>query len=252
MMLYRLQKLLGLPITASDGVIGRIEDTYFDDCRWAARYLVVNTGDWLGGRKVLISAISVANIDWESNLVHVGLTRQQVEASPAIDIDNLASRQLEGDFLNYYGYPYYWSGPSLWGMASYPVSPPGRIPPASNATDKRLGASTAVHLRSVRQVTGYRLLATDDSMGLLEDFLLDNTSWAIRYLVVDARNWLPGRHVVIPPQWITGVDWVDKVVNVDVTRNNVQAAPEYHSAQDFSRAHETNLYRHYQRHGYWQ
>jgi hypothetical protein len=125
MMLHRLQKLLGLPITASDGVIGRIEDAYFDDCRWAARYLVADTSGWLTGRKVLISAISVGSIDWERNLVHVGLNRQQVEASPAIDTDNLASRQLEGDFLDYYGYPYYWSGPSLWGMASYPDSPVG-------------------------------------------------------------------------------------------------------------------------------
>lgn len=251
-MLYRLQKLLGLPITASDGVIGRIEDAYFDDCRWAARYLVVDTGHWLDGRKVLISAISVGSIDWERSLVHVGLNRQQVEASPAIDTDNLASRQLEGDFLDYYGYPYYWSGPSLWGIASYPVSPAGRIPQAINATGKHGGASSAVHLRSARQVTGYHLLATDDSMGHVEDFLLDNTSWAIRYFVVDACNWLPGRHVVIPPQWINGVDWVGRVVNVDVTRDNVRAAPEYHTAQDFSRAHETNLYRHYQRQSYWQ
>jgi hypothetical protein len=251
-MLYRLQKLLGSPITASDGEIGRIEDVYFDDCRWAARYLVVDTGAWLTGRKVLISAISVGSIDWERNLVHVGLNRQQVEASPPIDTDKRAFRQLEGDFLDYYGYPYYWTGPSLWGMASHPISPVVRIPQATNPLGKHGEASTDAHLRSVRHVTGYHLQATDDSMGQVEDFLLDNTSWAIRYLVVDTRNWLPGRRVVIPPQWIKSVDWVERVVNVDVTRDNVQAAPEYHSGQDFSRTHETNLYRHYQRPGYWQ
>jgi uncharacterized protein YrrD len=251
-MLYRLQGLLGSPITAPDGEIGRIEDVYFDDCRWVARYLVVDTGGWLSGRKVLISAISVGSIDWGRNLVHVGLNRQQVKASPAIDTDKLASRQLEGDFLDYYGHPYYWSGPSLWGMASHPVSPVGLISQATNAPGTHGETPTAAHLRSVRHVTGHDLQATDDPIGCVEDFLLDDTGWAIRYLVVDARNWLPGRHVVIPPQWIKGVDWVERVVNVDVARDNVQAAPEYHSAQDFSRRHETDFYRHYQRPGYWQ
>ena len=251
-MLYRLLKVLGLTVAASDGAIGRVDDAYFDDCHWTARYLVVDTGSWLAGRKVLISAISVGNIDWERNLLHVGLTRHQVEASPAIDTDKPASRQLEGDFLDYYGYPYYWSGPSLWGMASCPVSPVGRIPQATNVPGKHGEASTAVHLRSARQATGYHLEAAGDPMGDVEDFLLDSNNWAIRYLVVDTRNWQPDRHVVIPPQWIKGVDWVDGVVNVDVTRDTVRAAPEYYSAQEFSRAHEQNLYRHYQRPGYWQ
>jgi hypothetical protein len=249
---YRLQKLLGVPIAASDGVIGRIEDAYFDDCRWAARYLLVDTGGWLDGRKVLISTIAVGSIEWEGNLAHVGLTRHQVEASPAIDTDKLASRQLEGDFLQYYGHPYYWSGPSLWVMASHAVSPVGRVGRATDALGKHAEASPTVRLRSVRHMTGYHLQASDDSMGHVEDFLLDDKSWAIRYLVVDTRNWLPGRHIVIPPQWIKGVDWVDRVVNVDVTRDNVQAAPEYHSADYFSRVQETNLYKHYQRPGYWQ
>jgi hypothetical protein len=86
----------------------------------------------------------------------------------------------------------------------------------------------------------------------VEDFLLDEVSWAIRYLIVDTRNWLPGKHVVIPPDWITEVDWSENVVNVDVTRDTVQAAPEYHAGMKFSRAQETHLYRHYRRPSYWQ
>jgi hypothetical protein len=101
-------------------------------------------------------------------------------------------------------------------------------------------------------VTGYRIQATDESIGHVEDFLLDSVSWAIRYLVVDTRNWLPGKHVVISPQWVKGVDWSERVVNVDVTRDTLQGAPEYHSSTEFSRAQETNLHRHYHREVYWQ
>jgi sporulation protein YlmC with PRC-barrel domain len=252
MMFYRFEKLNGRPIEATDGEVGKVKDIYFDDRRWAVRYLVVETGSWLAGRKVLISPISVKSIDWENNVAQVGLTQQQVRASPNIDTDKPVSRQHERDFFNYYGYPYYWSGPGLWGTASYPVSPVGYVPPVTNSPGEHGEAPADPHLRSAQEVTGYRLQTIDGSIGHVEDFLLDSVSWAIRYLVVDTRNWLPGKHLVIPPQWIRDVDWSERVVNVDVTRDTVQAAPEYNSSIEFSRAHETNLFRHYHREGYWQ
>jgi len=119
-MLYGFVKLNGLPVEATDGDVGKVKDIYFDDHRWAVRYPVVETGSWLAGRKVLISPISVKSIDREKNIARVGLTQQQVRASPNIDTDKPVSRQHERDFFDYYGYPYYWSGPRLWGTASYP------------------------------------------------------------------------------------------------------------------------------------
>jgi len=251
-MLYGFEKLNGLPVEATDGEVGKVKDIYFDDHRWTTRYLVVDTGRWLGGRRVLISPIAVKSIDWEKSVAQVELTQQQVRASPNIDTDKPVSRQHERDFFNYYGYPYYWSGPGLWGTASYPVSPIGYLPPVTNSPDEHGEAPTDPHLRSAKEVKGYRLRTTDDSLGHVEDFLLDSVSWAIRYLVVDTRNWLPGKHVVIPPQWIKDVNWSERVVNVDVTRDTMQGAPEYHSSTEFSRAHETNLYRYYHREGYRQ
>src|ERR1700736_4811206 len=110
-MLYDFEKLNGLPVEATDGEVGKVKDIYFDDHRWTLRYIVVETGSWLAGRKVLISPISVKGIDWEKNVAQVELTQQQVRASPNIDTDKPVSRQHERDFFNYYGYPYYWSGP---------------------------------------------------------------------------------------------------------------------------------------------
>jgi hypothetical protein len=100
-------------------------------------------------------------------------------------------------------------------------------------------------------VSGYRLQATDEAMGHLQDFLFDEESWAIRYIVVDTRNWWPGKQVVIPPQWVKRLDWPEKIVSVDVARDTVRAAPEYDPALEFSREQEQRLYQHYQRPGYW-
>ena len=251
-MLYRMEKLIGMTIGAYDGEIGKIKDVYFDDQRWAVRYLIVDAGSWLEDRKVLISPIAVGNIDWDKGVVHVKLTRQQVKDSPPIDTDKPVSRQHELEYSGYYGYPDYWNGSMLWGATPFPVMPIAIMPVADDVLSRNIDAPTDPHLRSASEVSGYSLQATDDSIGHLQDFVLDDASWAVRYIVVDTRNWWPGKHVVIPPQWIKRLDWPEKVVHVDVTRDTVKGSPEYDPTLELSRAQEETLYRHYQRNGYWQ
>lgn len=252
-MLYRMEQLIGLSIRASDGELGTVRDVYFDDHRWTARYLVVDAGGWLEERRVLISPISVENIDWDKRSVPVRLTRQQVKACPHIDTDKPVSRQQELDFLGYYGYPSYWGGPFMWGTTSYPYPmSPTMLIPVNGIPAEHTGAPVDSHLRSAREVRSYHLQTTNASIGHVDDFLIDDESWAMRYIVVDTRDWRPDKHVVISPQWITLVDWAEKLVTVDVTRDTVQRAPEYDPAIGYSRLHEASLHRHYQRPGYWQ
>jgi sporulation protein YlmC with PRC-barrel domain len=242
---HRLRQFIGLRIEASDGEIGKISDIYFDDRSWAVRYLVIETGGWFAGRNVLISPLSVSRIDWDHHTIAIDLTRQRVESSPPIDTDRPVSRQHEADLCDYYGYPYYWFGPSLWGPTANPIVPV----PLTRNTPGPLGESPLdLQLRSCVEVTGYALRATDSAIGHVEDFMLDPQTWAIRYLVVDTRHWLLGKHVVIPPQWIRKVDWAQRLLELDVSSASVKASPEFDPSGEFSPAHETNLYRHYQRH----
>jgi sporulation protein YlmC with PRC-barrel domain len=245
---HRLGQFSGMHIEASDGEIGKVKDVYFDDHSWAVRYLVIEAGSWFVDRKVLISPISVSRIDWDNRAIGVSLTRRQVQESPAIDTDKPVSRQHEVDFFDYYGYPYYWTGPSIWGETSGPMSPIGPIPPVRNALDAHGELPLDPRLRSAVEVTGYKIQTEDTSMGHVEDFLLDLETWAIRYMVINTQKWLSGRHVVIPPQWIGDVDWTQRIVSVNVSSDVVKASPEFDWSGDFSRDHETNLYRHYPRH----
>jgi sporulation protein YlmC with PRC-barrel domain len=245
---HRLGQFSGMRIEASDGEIGKVKDVYFDDHSWAVRYLVIEAGSWFAARKVLVSPISVSRIDWDNRAIGINLTRKQVQESPAIDTDKPVSRQHEVDFFDYYGYPYYWAGPSLWGHTSNPVDVIGPVPPTRNAPGPLREAPLDPRLRSSVEVIGYSIKTDDASMGHVEDFLLDLETWAIRYMVINTRNWITGKHVVIPPQWIRDVDWTQRVVSVDVSSDLVKQSPEFDSSVEFSRAHETNLYRHYQRH----
>jgi len=248
-MLRRVKDLRGFAIRATDSEMGQVEQFYFDDETWAIRYLVTNTGGWLVGRQVLISPIAVTETDWEGKQLEVALTKQQVENSPDIDAHKPVSRQREAEYHSYYEYPYYWGGPLLWGPADR-----SRDVVRSRA-GKPLRAAMAAdgdsHLRSTNEVTGYHIEATDGEIGHVEDFIVEDETWAIRYMLVDTRNWWPGKKVLVSPQWIKRVSWTDSKVYIDLSQEAVRNSPEYDESALVSRQYESSLYDHYGRPRYW-
>ena len=252
-MLRNVKDLQGYAIRASDGVIGEVEDMYFDDESWAIRYFVVDTGSWLSGRKVLISPLAIGHPDWLGMSLPVSLTKAQIEKSPDIDTRKPVSRQHEADSLGYYGYPYYWGGAGLWGMGAYPgdLTTAGAIEANMKARQTPLRTGGDVHLRGCRAVTGYHIHATDGDIGHVEDFIVDDRTWAIRYLVVNTSNWWVGHSMLIAPPWIETVDWSTSKVSVDLTRHAIKNAPSYDSVAHFTREKEQALHEHYGRSAYW-
>lgn len=256
-MLHSVNHLHGFAVVASDGDIGRVDELFFDDEHWAVRYLVVDTGSWLDGRKVLISPYSVARTDGPLRTVEVQLTRAQVENSPDIQAHQPPSRRHEADYLKYYGYPTYWGGAEMWGLGAYPlVAPPVAMPmpePDVAALDREAeDHSEDSHLRSTKDVVGYAIQASDDSFGHVEDFLVDDASWAIRYLVIDTRNWVPAsKRVLVATQWIDRVDWTDAQVHTRLSKEAIRSAPAYDQVASVDRSYEERLHTAHGRSGYW-
>lgn len=252
-MLTNATHLKGLTIRATDGDIGTVEQFYFDDETWAIRYLVVNTGSWLAGRQVLISPFSVVHSDLADKRLDVSLTKKQVENSPDIDTHKPVSRQHEAAYLGYYGYPCYWGGPYLWGPSLYPMSvgvPPRTVPPQAPA-DKIRQESEDSHLRSAEGVTGYHLDAHGGEIGHVDGFVVDDNTWAVRYIEVATRNWWPGKKVLVSPAWIDHVSWMQSKAYIGLTREAIQDAPPYVDSDPITREYEDRLYAHYGRPPYW-
>ncbi len=263
-MLGTVKDLEGYAIHASDGDIGHVRDVYFDDQTWVVRYLAVDTGGWLTGRSVLISPISVTGMDPTNRVLTLSTTRQQVQDSPDIDTDKPISRQHERSLLGYYNYPYYWGLGGLWGDDSFPslllnVSERGTATPAHRADVGRVleegeagsdpGADT--HLRSCGAVVGYRIEAADGHMGKVKGFLLEESTWAIRYLIVNTSEWWVDHEVLVAVRWISSVRWMDNAVTVSLTRQAVKDSPAYDPERPLDREQEVALFRHHQKVGYW-
>lgn len=242
-------------IVARDGNIGHVADFYFDDQAWTIRYLVVDTGKWLTGRQVLLSPSVVTRHDHDQRQIHVDLTQDQVRHSPGAETDRPVSRQHEVALQAYYGWPAYW-GTGAFGAGAYPaplgagiitpVEAPDPVGPLAGAAERE-EPSGDPHLRSTHEARGYSIAASDGRIGHLEDFLIHLGSWKIRYCVVDTRNWLPGREVLLATSWITRVSWTEQSVHVDLTREAIKAGPELDRSKPLTREYVDRLHEHYRR-----
>jgi hypothetical protein len=251
--MFRQSKdLKGLRLRALDGEIGHVKDFYFDDRTWTVRYLVADSGTWLPHRKVLISPFAVTGWCTEPHrALEVSLTKKQIEDSPSIETHLPVSRRFESQYAQYYGWPYYWPGPLLWGPVDLPG---GYVPfrPRLDMPNEVVAESEDAHVRSAQEVTGYHLQGLDHQFGHVEQFVIEQENWAIRYLVVDTGNWWPGKAVLLSPAWISWVSWAELRVYVDFDRDTVRRSPEYDASQPITREYERALFAHYNREPYWE
>lgn len=234
-MLRSLRKILGYTLLAEDGTIGRCRDFLFDDADWVVRYMVADTGTWIPRRKVLIAQAFLDEPDWPAEKLPVSLTKSEIEGSPPMDADLPVSRQHEAALAEYFEMPGWWSDSAA----------EAAVEAAAPRPDDR-------HLRSLQEVLGYTIDAEDGDVGHVEDVMVDDEEWTIRYLMVDTRDWLPGRKVLVAPKWLRELDWSEKRAEVDLTREEIEASPEHEPEKPIYRAYEAELHERYGKHGYWE
>jgi len=248
-MLRSLKDLERYKVTASDGDIGHVENFLLDDEHWVVRYLIVETSGFLDGRRVLISPISFREVDWPTKRFHLALTMDKIKNSPSVNTDKPVIRQHELDYYGHYRYPHYWGSSWMWGNGDTPGSlTNGEWNEASAKHSAEFGD---VHLRSANELGGYHIQGSDEPIGHVEDLIVDDETWAIRYLVISTNNWLFGRKVLVSPHWATRVSWDERNVYVAMSRQSIMDSPELNGLETLSRDFESRLYKHYGRPAYW-
>ncbi len=203
-----LDKILGDRLQARDGEIGRVKDFYFEDLNWNVRYVIVDTGNWLIGRQVLLSP-AVVSPGGDDDIMQVDLTCEAIENSPHIDEHLPVSRQHETELALYYQWPYYWAAPTGLLGAQPPLQTDVAEPADGPGEDPE-----GTHLRSVKELLGYRVQAADDEAGYVEDVVADLTSWMIRLLVVENRRLLPSKRFLVDASDVTSIAWAVSEITI--------------------------------------
>lgn len=242
-MLRSIKELRGYNIiTKNRYIIGHVHEFYFDDQYWAVRYLVFDRGNWLLRRRVLISPVFLGKPDWNMRVFPLELTKKQVKKIYGIDRKKPVYHQHKVKLAKHYSRPTVLTGPSK----------------SMHEKNKQLKRSSKKkvkydpHLRSTREVIGYRIHAMEGDIGHLDDFIVEDSSWIFRYLVVDTQNWLPGKKVLLAPNWSHEVDWEESKVRVNLNREHVKNSPEFDPSKPVNRELEVRLYDYYGRPKYWE
>jgi uncharacterized protein YrrD len=107
------------------------------------------------------------------------------------------------------------------------------------------------NLRKVEEVIGCRIEGTDDELGKVQDFIVDDATWAVRYIVVDTGNWWSGKSVILASHWIDKIDEKQGEVFVNLPREMIRNSPEWKPDQPVNREYEARLFDYYGRPTYW-
>lgn len=249
-MMRSVKELRGYANRATNGVIGTVDDFYFNDEDWGIHYLVVNTGTRLSGRRVLISPDAIGSLDWMIQELPVSLTKAQVKRSPSITTRKPVSRQQQ-EYARHFRYPTYWGGAGFWGMGAYPGTPTTED---NIHADLRADAAQPqpwvdCHLRSSNAIIGYDVEARDGHIGHVDDLLVDDRTWAVRHVIVKTGHWWSGQRVLVAPRWIQDVNWSLSTISVDLTRMAIKGRPPYDAETQLDRQREQALHDHYGRTG---
>jgi hypothetical protein len=85
------------------------------------------------------------------------------------------------------------------------------------------------HLRSVKAVVGHRVNLLDGVVGHVEELLMDDAGWLIRYIRIDTCKWRPGDRVLLAPRSVREIDWAGRVMRFDVDRRQLEV---HHAHRD--------------------
>lgn len=244
--LRTLSELKRFRVQGTDSELGRVEELFFDDAEWVVRYLVVDA-PWLRGRRVLVSPIAVGRPDETRGVIPVLLDRSCLAASPHADSGAEASRAFEVEFHRYYGWPLYWLGGGRWGAFPHAAELLGRR--ADPAVEVAGNVPREQHIRSTGEAAGCRFEAADGgASGRVEDFVVDDRSWAVIYLVVNTRKgWPSTKKVLLARQWIAEQDWSARRLRTDLPRRIIFDAPAYDPSEPVTPDYEVALFQHYGR-----
>jgi uncharacterized protein YrrD len=249
-MLKLASVLKGYAIRASDGEIGTIADFLFDDRSWAIRWLVVETGTWLTGRKILLHPVALGTVDPERRELTVALTMAQVQGSPEFSQHEPVSAQMEHHLYDYYG----WEPASMLdAFGGNPISARFSAPPLYLSAYKTTGdeelRNNDPHLRSGDELTGYHVLAGDGAFGKLDDLLIDDANWGLGSLVVETGSWWSGKQVLISPHVVKDISWTEREIRLDLGLDEAKAIPPWNSLDGVGPDYEKNAPDHHVRPG---
>lgn len=214
-MLQDTKRITGRIVQALDGEVGHVSDFLFDDTYWSLRYLVVETGPWLDGRKILLAPESFErNALYISDPLPTKVSRTKISSSPLFEMDQIIYRAYEEDYYDYYGWSAYWENSNSEANAISAMIGPAQM---------REIVPGRIHLRSVSSIAGFRLQANDGTIGHVASFTIDTRNWTVAEIVVETGHWYLGKQILVLPESVERINYEDSTVFVRLSLEDIRS-----------------------------
>ena len=258
-MLRSVNLLEGTLLLAPDGDAGTVENVLFDDEQWVVRYFVVRAGEGLGARHVLVSPYGIEPPGSSTREFRLTITREQLERAPRYDSTLPLTREREGEYLRFFAWPMYWGGGfgGLWGAGNYPGLLLAAPAPGDPTPDIGVGAEgegepegepepeaddTSSRLHFAATFKGCTVVAADGTeVGEIDDFLVDDRTWALGYVAVYSPTWLGGRKVLVPAESFMRASPAEGRIDLPLPPESLRSAPEWEPLEPVTAAYEQRL-----------
>lgn len=232
--------LQGYGIEAGTAEIGTLSDLLFDETTWQIKWVVVESGSWKCGRKIRIRPSYIETTDCQRQLVLLSLAKHEVKHSPGVRPEPTVSRQVQSRRLDDQACD---TSPGTVGSERGKVARAGAFDLSPSLDTQQ--ADRDRHLRSMAALMGHQCRTEDSPIGRLEDLLIDDVAWDIRYLIVNARTLLPGKHVLLSPCAVKQIGMSDSQIEINVSRDQVKASPPWNPLAVIDKGYRYQLHRHY-------
>lgn len=251
-MILSIKDLFDYKLMTADGEAGEIKDALYDERDWVLRYVVVETGGWLSGRELLIPPSVLGAPDSARREFPVSMTRDQLSNSPPREAGEDITRRHEEDLYRYYGWEPYWVPEGAMGPLPGTVMVESPEEAAETQTAVLEERHAEPRLRSIKDTLGFKVHGVDEDLGKVDNFLMDDETWDVRYVVLNTGGLFKSRRVPISVRWINNLDWENHALHLDLGKKDVHDSPDWDESLPLPRQYEVDLHSHYGRPGYWE
>jgi len=233
---YSFTELMNRALHATDGDMGACTDVLINTHNWSVRYLVADTRRWLPGRHVVLApgAFEQPFRVTGEGAIAVRMDKAHIKGSPPLPFEETITSERMQAVHAYYGWPVYWGGTGASAVDTMPLFPPSMQASPSATIEETEELASSSHLRSLADLREFMLVADEERVGYLHDFIIDTERWAVAYIVIDSRKWISGTRHLFPVDVLSEVSWLARSISLKVSADAVRAAPKYDPDQPLS------------------
>lgn len=220
-----LKELLGYSIKATDGHHGDINDFLFDGNNWIINYIHADLGTIFKDKKVIIPRMFWKNPSWINQNFEVSLSIKDIENGPLIDEYLPVSKQYEKELLKHFDLQSH-----IMRFQSQSVLQTAGNIHLENAFTKSVSEDyeNKGSLRSFREVCNYSIRTKDGFKGKLNDLIIDDSNWEVKYIIIDLNGSIPwSRKVLINVNWIERISYPKKSIKINLNSDSLLNSKDF-------------------------